>query len=225
MYGNVADFCECFFNPYNLVMEYLWLALMWCAWCAIHSGTISMTATDFFKRKLGSAYRFFRLFFNVTAVATLIPVIIYAESIRGGIIFDSIGLLRVIQMVFLAAGIALFIAGIMHYDPLQFFGMRQIMSGSSHGTLTEHGGIDASGMLGVTRHPWYLGALFLVWSNWMKAYDVSSVLSIAILSAYLVIGTILEEGKLITELGDEYRKYQKSVSMLFPIKYLSSKIR
>jgi protein-S-isoprenylcysteine O-methyltransferase Ste14 len=37
-----------------------------------------------------------------------------------------------------------------------------------------------------------------------------------ILTVYVVCGTLLEERKLVIELGDAYRQYQKRVPMLFP---------
>ena len=45
-----------------------------------------------------------------------------------------------------------------------------------------------------------------------------------VLTIYLVIGTILEEKKLIIELGDHYRDYIDRVSMLFPAKWVFSKL-
>lgn len=41
------------------------------------------------------------------------------------------------------------------------------------------------------------------------------------LSAYLVIGALLEERRLVAEFGDAYRRYQEKVSIGFPLKWLS----
>jgi protein-S-isoprenylcysteine O-methyltransferase Ste14 len=41
----------------------------------------------------------------------------------------------------------------------------------------------------------------------------------------VVVGTILEERKLVAEFGDEYRQYQREVSMLFPWKFGASLLR
>ncbi len=41
-----------------------------------------------------------------------------------------------------------------------------------------------------------------------------------VLTAYLVIGTFLEERKLVVEFGDQYRQYQREVPMLFPVKWM-----
>jgi protein-S-isoprenylcysteine O-methyltransferase Ste14 len=39
-----------------------------------------------------------------------------------------------------------------------------------------------------------------------------------------VIGTILEERKLVREFGEPYREYQRNVSMFFPYKWLKARI-
>jgi protein-S-isoprenylcysteine O-methyltransferase Ste14 len=44
-----------------------------------------------------------------------------------------------------------------------------------------------------------------------------------ILSAYLLIGTLLEERKLVLEFGEKYKAYQRQVSMLIPLKWLRSR--
>jgi protein-S-isoprenylcysteine O-methyltransferase Ste14 len=55
--------------------------------------------------------------------------------------------------------------------------------------------------------------------------DVSVLIVNSILTLYLIIGTILEENKLVLEFGEPYRLYKKNVSMLFPYKWLQSKIK
>ena len=53
---------------------------------------------------------------------------------------------------------------------------------------------------------------------------LSTLLINIILTIYLVIGTVLEEKKLIYEWGDHYRDYIDRVSMLFPAKWIFSKL-
>ena len=87
---------------------------------------------------------------------------------------------------------------------------------SSRAMLSESGKLDTSGILGKTRHPWYLAAILLIWS---REFDFSTVLTNFVLTIYLSVGTILEERKLLIEYGQEYREYQRNVSMLFPFKW------
>ncbi len=105
---------------------------------------------------------------------------------------------------------------------LQFLGLRQIRTGTSRSVLTETGKLDTTGILGITRHPWYLGTIMIIWA---RGLDLSALITNVILTIYLIVGTFLEERKLLIEYGEEYRKYQQKVSMLFPFKYVRSRIQ
>ena len=202
-------------------MGYFVLAVLWIIWCAIHSGMISATATEHLKRWFGSHFRFYRLIFNLVAIVTLIPIILYSQSIQGHVVFRWEGFMIVFQVLLLTIAVLLFFAGSRHYDMLQFLGLRQIRTGTSHSVLTETGKLDTTGILGITRHPWYLATIMLIWAIGL---DVSTLITNIILTPYLILGTVLEERKLIVEYGEDYGKYQKKVSMLIPFKYLRSRL-
>lgn len=202
-------------------MDHFLLAIFWIVWCALHSGMICVTATEFFQRRLGRHYRFYRLFFNLLAVATIIPVILYARSVQGEALFRWEGLLIVFQVLLLASAGLLFLAGARRHDMLQFLGLRQIVTGVSHAVLTESGQLNTSGILGVTRHPWYLAVVLLIWAGY-RSFSMSTLVTNVVLTIYLVVGTILEERKLLREFGQEYHEYRKKVSMFFPFKWLRS---
>ncbi|NQU81709.1 MAG: hypothetical protein HQ543_09345 [Bacteroidetes bacterium] len=68
-----------------------------------------------------------------------------------------------------------------------------------------------------------MAVIILVWIDDREMY-VSTLIVNIILTIYLVIGTVLEEKKPIIELGDSYRDYMDRVSMLFPIKWIFSKL-
>lgn len=204
-------------------MGYILLIILCSVWCTIHSGMISLVVTDHLKEKLGSKYRFYRLFFNFVALFTLIPVLHYCESLRGQVIFRWDGFLLVLQLIFGATALFFFVSGTLKYNMLEFFGVMQILSGNSHSTLSENGNIETSGILSLTRHPWYLATIIFIWVCNSDMY-ISTLIMNTIFTVYILIGTVLEERKLITEFGGNYREYQKRVSMIFPFKWLFSKI-
>jgi protein-S-isoprenylcysteine O-methyltransferase Ste14 len=156
------------------------------------------------------------------ALVTLIPVFVYEQSLRGPMLFHWEGFLILFQVILLISVLMLFLAGARHYDLLQFSGLRQIKTGSSHKALTETGKLDTTGILDITRHPWYLGAILFIWT---RDVDISALVTNIILTLYIIIGTVLEERKLLIEYGDDYRRYQERVSMLIPIKWLLSAMR
>lgn len=203
-------------------MSYIVLAGLWIIWCAIHSGMIWVTVTDSLKRRLGNYFRFYRVFFNLVAIVTIIPVILYGRSLHAPVLFRWEGFMIVFQVLLLIMGMLLFLAGARHYDMLQFLGLRQIRTGTSRGALTATGQLHTTGILRITRHPWYLGAIMLLWTGDL---NISTLIGNIILTLYLILGTVLEEHKLVLEYGEDYCRYQRQVSMLFPLKYLTSKIR
>jgi protein-S-isoprenylcysteine O-methyltransferase Ste14 len=204
------------------MIEMFMLAVFWIIWCALHSGMISVTATGYLKRWLGKRFRIYRLIFNLVALVTLIPVIIYEQGLRGPMLFRWEGFLILFQVILLISALLLFLAGARHYDLLQFSGLRQIKTGSSHNALTETGELDTAGILDITRHPWYLGAILIIWT---RDINISALVTNIILTLYFIVGTVLEERKLLIEHGDDYRRYQQKVSMLIPIKWIVSATR
>ena len=208
------------FDGTGQVVEYLLLALAWAAYGGVHSVMISETATGFLKRRLGDAFRFYRLFFNVVAMVLLVPVVSYSMSLRRGPVIRWDGPWLAVRYALVVVGVLLFVAGGRHYRLRQFIGISQVQ-GTPAGGLATGGGIDSSGVLGVIRHPWYTGLVLLLWA---RDLDVSGLVASGVLTAYVLVGTLLEERKLVREFGDAYRGYQRRVSMFVPIKWLRSRL-
>ncbi len=201
--------------------NFILLPLLWIAWCVVHSALISITVTGLLKRAMGDKYRFYRLFFGIFSVATLLPLLMYSRLLRTEPLFIWEGYMRIVQFFLIILAAVLLLAGSRHYSMLQFLGIQQILRKRSGSSLTESGEFDSSGVLSVVRHPWYLAVFILLWAR--DLYAVGIVVN-TILSAYLLIGTLLEERKLALEFGDRYKLYQRQVSMFVPFKWLRSKL-
>lgn len=201
--------------------QYLMLSLLVIAWCVLHSVMITVSVTEYLKKTLGPIFRFYRLFYNIISILTLIPVVIYAYSIQTQVIVNWNGYMRIYQVILLGIAVLFFYLGGRHYDARQVLGIRQIMERTSNKVITDTGELYTSGVLGITRHPWYLAAMLFIWA---RQLDISAILVNVILTFYLVVGTYLEEKKLIREFGEKYIAYQKRVSMLMPYKWIKSKI-
>jgi protein-S-isoprenylcysteine O-methyltransferase Ste14 len=198
--------------------DYLLLALLWTAYCAVHSALISIRVTGFFKRMLGAGYRFYRLAFNVFSIVTFVPLIMYSRSshLQNPPLFTWGGRWRALQYGLAAPAALLILSGARRYNLRQFLGIEQIRGATNSGENFETGGV-----LGLTRHPWYLAVFILIW---VSDLNFAAITINVVLSVYLVIGTLLEERKLVLEFGDSYRRYQEQVSMFIPIKWLRRKV-
>ena len=205
-----------------IYQDYVLLALLWVAYCVIHSALISITVTNFLKRALRDRYRFYRLFFNFFSVAALVPLLIYSYPARWSavLLFAWEGPLRIIRYGLMALAAVLLITGSRHYNMSQFLGIQQIRKGKSGTAMTESGEFDSSGVLGIVRHPWYLAVFIFLWA---RDLNLARMIINVVLSAYLLVGTLLEERKLVLEFGEKYMAYQRQVSMFIPLKWLRSR--
>jgi protein-S-isoprenylcysteine O-methyltransferase Ste14 len=203
------------------VWGHILLGITLVLWCVLHSAMISTSAIALAHKMFGRYFKFYRLIYNAISVLTLLPIIVLMFSISSIRIFEWTGLLRIFQAALVSGGLFFLVAGAKNYDGLQFIGVRQIMLQKHQKGLTESGRLHTEGILRVTRHPWYLSGLFVLWA---RDLDSVSLLVNGVFSAYLILGAMLEEQKLVQEFGQEYIDYQSRVSMLFPCKWIKTKL-
>ena len=205
----------------EISVKYLYAVLGWVLWCSLHSALISTAVTDFAKKKLGGGFRFYRLFYNVVSLVTLIPLVYYSHMLREALVFRWEGPLGIVQVFLLAVSVYLFVAGGKHYSWVRFLGISQIKAGRAGSSLADSSTFVVSGIHQIIRHPWYLGGILIVWAQDMSA---STIMINMVISVYFMIGAVLEERKLVLEFGEKYREYQRTVSMLFPWRLLKARI-
>ena len=202
--------------------QYIVLILLWIAWCTLHSALVSSSVTLAFRNRFPEGSRYHRIVYNIVAIATLTPVLLYSFSFSGPMVFSWQGSWRFAQIALAIWALFFFIAGSRRYDLLQFLGIRQIKEENACSVLTDDCSLDTSGILNVVRHPWYTGGIFIIWA---RPLDMGAILTNIVVSGYFVVGAHLEERKLETQFGQEYSDYQKRVSMFLPFKWIAGRIR
>jgi len=183
---------------------------------------ITLTVTGFVQKRFEKASRYYRIFYNFIALVTLLPVLAYSFSIKVLPVFRWEGPFRIIQGLLMVSALLLFIGGARRYDLARFLGIRQVRENSACNVLTDDCRLDTGGILGIVRHPWYAGGIFIVWA---RNPDMAAILTNLVITVYFLIGAFLEERKLLAEFGEEYIDYQRHVSMLFPFKWVIQKLR
>lgn len=201
------------------------MGVCWVTWCTVHSILIAPSVTSFIQCVFPQLFRYYRLFYNGLSFVTLLPLIFLTHNMQSGpVVFSWEGYATSGRGLLLVMALFLFISAARHYDMHSFLGTRQAKTGVTNTLISERNEIFEGGIFAVTRHPWYLGSLLLIWSIFYE-YTFVECLVGSILSIYLVIGSLLEERKIIAIYGDRYRRYQQKVSMLFPLKWISTKMR
>lgn len=196
-----------------------WFCCGWILWCTLHSLLIDPKVAAFIKERTFIKPSHYRLYYNLFSLASLLPLLAMTVIDRGDAVFSWTGWGMLLRFLLFATAIVCFLGGAKRYDITYFLGLQQVQDGRESVLLGEDQSFSEGGVFGIVRHPWYLGSLLFIWSVFPTYYSKNVAIAV-ILSVYLIVGTILEERKIVAEYGDRYRAYQKRVSMFVPVKWL-----
>ncbi|MBT3188290.1 MAG: isoprenylcysteine carboxylmethyltransferase family protein [Anaerolineae bacterium] len=188
-----------------------WLILSVILWGLVHS----VMAALIFRAKLtnwlgAKTMRFYRLFFNIFSVITLLPVLWLAKVLPDSTLYSVPKpwlYLMLFGQVLAAIGE---VVGLSQTDVWEFAGLRQIISPRVEGESR----LVVKGLYKYMRHPLYTFGLLFVWLTPVMTANML-VLYIS-LTAYTIIGAHFEERKLLREFGEDYAVYKKNTPMLVP---------
>jgi protein-S-isoprenylcysteine O-methyltransferase Ste14 len=187
---------------------------MWAGYCALHSFLISIGFTKLMTRLLKNYYAFYRLFYILISFVLLVPLINFTGNIDNEIIVNYPSSLNIARYVIISCSLLMFFwAFFFNYDSLSFFGIRQILNFGKEKKINPSEEVKKNGLLGIIRHPMYFALIIYLWC---QTFRVTDIVVNMVLTIYIIIGTILEERKLVLEFGDTYVKYQQEVPMLIP---------
>ena len=201
-------------------MKYLSITLLWAAYCALHSYLISIRFTNLMIRLLKSYYAFYRFAYVAISIVLIIPLFRLTDPLNDPVIVTYGYPLSIIRTALASGSLLIFFwAFFIDYDSLSFFGIRQISDLWRRKKTRGPGELKKSGLLGITRHPMYLALIVYLWCQTFRVIDI--ILN-TVLTIYIIIGTRLEENKLVREFGDSYVAYQHEVAMLVPFVRIGS---
>ena len=76
--------------------------------------------------------------------------------------------------------------------------------------------LQITGIHKYVRHPLYLGTFMFIWGLFLVIPLLSLLIANVIITVYTLIGIELEEKKLLSEFGENYRLYRQTVPKLIP---------
>ena len=188
----------------------------WIGYFALHSILASLAV----KRRVAAIWPnlmpYYRLVFNILAVFLLLPILWLTYRDPGPMLWRWQGI-----AAWLANGLALaavfgFWLSLKSYDMQEFLGFRQLKFHIRRVEDREH--FHLSRFHRYVRHPWYFFGLVLVWTRDMSA---ATLLSSVMITLYFIVGSRLEEKKLLVYHGDTYRRYMARVPGLIPLPWKS----
>jgi len=196
----------------QLHSNHIILIILWLSYFSIHSLFASLLLKKYMLNAFPRIMPWYRLLFNLLAVLLLIPPIVLMYMYPGEIVWQWSGGWRYFADILALLSLAGFIWSLKSYDSAEFLGTRQLQENRKD---TSDGEIfKISVFHRYVRHPWYTFALILIWTRDM---NVSYLISAILLSLYFILGSRLEEKKLVVFHGDRYRLYRKYVAALVPL--------
>jgi protein-S-isoprenylcysteine O-methyltransferase Ste14 len=188
------------------------LALLWLGYFVSHSWLASLGLKRWVATRLPSLMPWYRLTFNGLAILLLIPPIALLWQLRADPLWQWQGIGAWFAYGIMLSALAGFLWTLRCYDAKEFLGLRQLNLGIRDIKDQEH--LHISPLHRYVRHPWYSLGLLLVWTQEM---DPARLLSAVLISLYLVVGSWLEERKLLVYHGAAYRNYRRLVPGLIPL--------
>lgn len=191
------------------------LALGWAVWGGLHSLLISPSWMRLVSNRFPRLCPWYRLGYNILAVLSILPLLYFKEALAGDALLGWGGVLALPRFLLLGAALWLFWAGAREYDLGVVGGLAQLRSSCSVAGSPYAEELCTTGILERVRHPWYGGALLLLWTR-TGNFDAAELVTSLVLTGYVLVGAWLEERKLLHVHGQAYRDYQRGTPMFFP---------
>ena len=186
-----------------------WLIFTTVLWGIVHSLLASTGFKNLIRRRLGDTFmKFYRLFYNVFAVLSIVPILYLMISLPDQTLYQIPVPWSYLMLAGQALSVLLLFVAVMQTDLLSFAGLRQLVEVEKTGNLV------TSGLYRSVRHPLYTFSLLILWLS--PAMSVNSFIVYMGLTIYILIGIIFEERKLLREFGEAYEDYRSNTPMLFP---------
>lgn len=184
----------------------------WLGYFTLHSVLASIALKTWVAGRWPGLMPLYRIGFNIVACVALAPVLWLLYSHPGPLVWGWFG-----AAAYVANGLALAaVAGVFYtlrdYDGSEFLGLRQWRNRTR--SVEDQEGFHLSPAHRFVRHPWYFFSLVMIWTRDMSQ---SMLLSALLMTAYFVVGSRLEERKLIAYHGARYRHYMTQVAGLIPL--------
>jgi protein-S-isoprenylcysteine O-methyltransferase Ste14 len=194
------------------VMHLIWLAAAWLGYFVFHSVLASLACKRLVAAHWPRLMPAYRLGYNALALLLLAFPLVLTYAAPGPWLWRWSGALQWLSAALSLAAIGGFLWSLKYYDMHEFVGLRQLQGRIE--SVEDQENFHLSPLHRYVRHPWYFLGLVLIWTRDMNS---AMLLSAALMTLYLYIGSRLEEAKLVQYHGPVYLRYIERVPGLVPL--------
>jgi protein-S-isoprenylcysteine O-methyltransferase Ste14 len=185
------------------------LATVWIVYCVLHSLLASIQVKGWMHRKMGTAFKYYRIGYTIFSFLGLVAILIYQFSIESVLFYLPPTWISILALLIMISGGAIMLMMIWKY-------FRQLSGIKWLATEKIEARLEVKGLHQYVRHPLYLGTFLFLWGWFLYWPLISFFLATTIITIYTLIGLDFEEKKLIREFGNDYIEYMKKVPRLIP---------
>lgn len=191
------------FSDYCLITGY------WILFCVIHHITAMEKCKEFFRLRIGAAFKYYRLIYSSLALVNLVFILFEQYNIKSTDMEIPLALKYSIGLPFGLFGICLMVVSIRKYL-FKVSGINVFFKDQRPTSL------EILGLHKYLRHPLYLGTLLLIWSLFLFFPLLTNLLAFLVMTVYVLIGIRFEEKKLLVVFGETYKNYRDKTPGLIP---------
>ncbi len=185
----------------------LWLVLALAVWGFLHSWLASHGVKKALERRLGTFFRFYRLFYNLFAVVSFFPVLALMALLPDRMLYAWPAPWAYLALIGQGVALILLAVALFQTDLWDFLGLR---FSNTPPRLVE------SGFYRYMRHPLYTFGLLFIWLT--PRMSLNQLILFLGLTVYILIGAWFEERKLLREFGQAYAEYRARTPMFLPFR-------
>lgn len=185
------------------------LITCWAGYFLIHSLTSSNATKAWVRNNAAGFHPFYRLGFNFLAILLLIPPLTVLYLNNWPTLWQWPDFLNWLQLGLAIFAIGGFLLTFRMYSGMDFLGITQVRRTEKENAQQ----LTISSFHRFVRHPWYFLALVFLWS---RDVHLGLLVTNILVTLYFIIGSRLEENKLIEEFGERYLSYTQQVPGLIP---------
>lgn len=191
------------------------LGIGFIAYFVTHSLFASLWLKGLVHRRWPQLMPAYRLTFNLLSIILLIPLLWLIQQNPGALIWQWPGLWGWGMKTVTVAAMLGFLWSLKSYDNMVFLGITQWRNRHTHsGDQHDPEQLHISTLHRFVRHPWYFFFLVVMWTQDLHS---TQLFAYALISIYLVVGSIMEERKLVAHFGKAYIEYSRMVPGLIPL--------
>jgi len=196
----------------ELLHDLVPLGIVFIAYFVMHSLLASLWVKRWVHHRWPQLMHAYRLTYNFLAIILLIPLLWFMHQNPGPLIWQWEGATAWLMKGLTVAAALGFIWSLKSYDNMVFLGITQWRN--RHTESSDPESLHISTLHRFVRHPWYFFILVILWT---QNLHLAQLIVYGLMSLYFVIGSRMEERKLIVHYGETYREYCRQVPGLIPL--------